>query len=144
MRCSLKIIQDITKQQVTNLSLPGDTERITQPTSAELCPNSEGAEEGKTASLSLSRPSPFYFLSLLHGELKTCKSRLQAIYSQGTNLHRQPLSESLYQLGATVFIITCIIVEAGQTIVLRCASQEGERDEINASGVKPQLDSLLD
>lgn len=43
-----------------------------------------------------------------------------------------------------MFIITCIIVEAGQTIVLRCASQEGERDEINAPGVKPQLDSLLD
>lgn len=34
MRCSLKILQDITKQQVTNLSLPGDTERIT---AANLC-----------------------------------------------------------------------------------------------------------
>lgn len=34
VRCSLKILQDITKQQVTNLSLPGDTERIT---AANLC-----------------------------------------------------------------------------------------------------------
>lgn len=43
-----------------------------------------------------------------------------------------------------MFIITYIIVEAGLVIVLRCASQETEKDEINGQGVKPQLDRLLD
>lgn len=33
-----------------------------------------------------------------------------------------------------MFIITYIIVEAGLVIVLRCASQERERDEINGHG----------
>lgn len=61
MRCSLKILQDTTKQQVTNLSLPGDTERIT---AANLCwtvPEFWRVKEGKAASLSLSKPSPFLF-----------------------------------------------------------------------------------
>lgn len=49
----------------------------------------------------------------------------------------QPLSESLYQLAATVFIITYVIVEAEQqAIVLRCVSQERDRDETNGRGVK--------
>lgn len=43
-----------------------------------------------------------------------------------------------------MFIITYIIVEAGLVIVLRCSSQEREKDEINDQGVKPQLDRLLD
>lgn len=43
-----------------------------------------------------------------------------------------------------MFIITYIIVEAGLVIVLRSASRERERDEINDQGVKSQLDRLLD
>lgn len=66
------------------------------------------------------------------------------MHSRGTNLHSQALSESLYQLGATVFIITYIIVEAGLVNVLRCASQERERDEINDQRVNPQLGRLPD
>lgn len=149
VRRSLKILQDITKPQVTNLSLPGDTERIT---AANLCwtvPVFRRGWGGKDSLFITQQVQPILFpLSLLcasqtRPELKPT-SPDSVIYSQGTNLHSQVLSESLYQLGVTVFIITYIIVEPGLVIVLRCASQERGRDEINDQRVRPQLDRLLD
>lgn len=133
----------ITKQQVTNLSLPGDAEDYSsQPLLNCACIQTRLGRKRQT----LHHPAgsrPLCFLSQARAE--TCWTQLRAINSRGNNLPSQSVPESLYQLEATVFIITYMIAEAGLVTVLSCgASQERKRDETNDQGAKPQLDRLLD
>lgn len=123
------MLQDITKQQVTNLSLPGDTEGIT---AANLCWTVPVFRRKDNLFITQRvRTIPFppsqLWASQNSARAESYESQLYAMQSQGSILHSQALSESLYQLRATVFIITYIIVEAGLVIVLRSASQEREK-----------------